>query len=147
MERRAPVSSVVRARCRSCGEVLGVGRRALRLRSCRLAVERREAILSGEGGGEDCSCVNVVFSPVVDMLGDAPQARASGENWLRFVLPKAEALTDTSEMMERSAIIAGRKPARITAEKCPTLIHTIPGICFLWITIFLYLLAFVDTST
>lgn len=71
MERRAPVSSVVRASPNSCGEVLGVGRRALRFRSCRLAVERREAIFSGDGDGVDCRCVRVVFSSVVDMLGNA----------------------------------------------------------------------------
>lgn len=55
MESRAPVSSVVRASPSSWGEVLGVGSRALRLRSCRFAVERREEVFCGEGGGEDCS--------------------------------------------------------------------------------------------
>ena len=71
MESRAPVSSVVRASPRSCGEVLGVGRRAFRLRSCRLAVERREAIFCDEGSGVDCSWVSVVCSSVVDIVGVA----------------------------------------------------------------------------
>lgn len=74
MESRAPVSRVARPSPSSCGEVLGVGRRALRLSSWRLAVERREAIFCGEGGGDDCSCVRVVFNSVVDMFGDAARA-------------------------------------------------------------------------
>lgn len=56
MESRAPVSSTCRARVRRCGEVEGVGSRALRVRSVRLALERREAILSGGGGGVEFNC-------------------------------------------------------------------------------------------
>lgn len=74
MESRAPASRVVRPRASSWGEVLGVGRRAFRVRSWRLAVERREAIFCGEGGGDDCSWVRVVFSSVVDMLAGAAGA-------------------------------------------------------------------------
>lgn len=51
MESRAPVSSTCRARVRRCGEVEGVGSRALRVRSVRFALDRREAIFSGGGGG------------------------------------------------------------------------------------------------
>lgn len=56
MESRAPVSSTCRARVRRCGEVEGVGSSALRVRSVRLALERREAILSGGGGGLEFNC-------------------------------------------------------------------------------------------
>ena len=34
---------------------MGVGRRALRVRRCRLALERREVIFEGEGGGFELS--------------------------------------------------------------------------------------------
>ena len=51
MERRAPVSRVSRARCRICGDVEGVGRRALRCKSCRFADERRVEISEGDGEG------------------------------------------------------------------------------------------------
>lgn len=53
-----------------------MGRRAFRWRSCRLAVERSEAIFCGEGGGVDWSCVRVVLSSVVDIVGVAAQACA-----------------------------------------------------------------------
>lgn len=56
MESRAPVSSTCRARVRRCGEVEGVGSRALRARRVRLAFERREAIFSGGGGGLEFNC-------------------------------------------------------------------------------------------
>lgn len=56
MESRAPVSSTCRARVRRCGEVEGVGSRALRARSVRLAVERRALIFSGGGGGLEFNC-------------------------------------------------------------------------------------------
>ncbi len=110
MESKAPVSSVVRASPSSWGEVLGVGRRALRVRSCRLAVERREAIFWGEGDGVDCSCVRVVFNSVVDMLGGAAHAGWTARNCLGYILPNA--LVNAVERIERSAVIAGRKPAR-----------------------------------
>lgn len=86
MESKAPVSSVVRASQRSCGEVAGVGRRALRARSCRLADERREAIFCADGGGVDLSWVRVVFSSVLDMLGNAGAACFEGGKrlWLCF---------------------------------------------------------------
>lgn len=116
MESRAPVSSVVRASPRSWGDVLGVGRRALSFKSCRLAVERREAIFCGEGEGVDCSCVRVVFSSVIDMLGNAAPACLTGESGFGCILAKIEALDDAVERMERSAIIAGEKPARSAAE-------------------------------
>ena len=78
IERRAPVSSVVRARLSSWGEVVEVGRRALSLRSWRLAVERREAIFCGVGGGADCRYVRMVVSSVVDIMGVAARAYAGG---------------------------------------------------------------------
>lgn len=53
MDRRAPVSSVVRARLNKFGEVVDVGNRAFNLRSCFFADVRREAIFCGEGGGVD----------------------------------------------------------------------------------------------
>ena len=53
IESSAPVSKTSRASVSSCGGVVGVGRRALRVRSVRLAVERREAIFSGGGDGVD----------------------------------------------------------------------------------------------
>lgn len=112
MESRAPVSSVVRASPRSWGDVLGVGRRALSFKSCRLAVERREAIFCAEGEGVDCSCVMMVFSSVIDMLGNAAPACLTGESGFGCILAKTEAV----ERMERSAIIAGEKPARSAAE-------------------------------
>ena len=117
MESKAPVSSVVRASPSSWGEVLGVGRRALRVRSCRLAVERREAIFWGEGDGVDCSCARVVFNSVVDMLGSAAHAGWTARNFLGCVL--ANGLVDAVERIERSAVIAGRKPARSAAETSP----------------------------
>lgn len=120
MESRAPVSSVVRARPRSWGGVLGVGRRALRWRSWRLAVERREAIFCGEGEGVDWSCVRVVVRSVVDILGIVVGVCERVRSCFGRVLPMAEAfLADAVERMERSAIITGRKPARSAAERSP----------------------------
>ena len=118
MESRAPVSSVVRASPSSWGGVPGVGRRASRFRSCRLAVERREAIFGGEGDGVDCSCVSVVLRSVVDMSGGAAEARSTGRKCLGCDLPQA--LVNPVERIERSAIIAGEKPARSAAERFPT---------------------------
>ena len=106
---------------------MGEGRRALRFRSCRLAVERREAIFCGEGDGVDCSWVRVVFSSVVDMLGNVVEACSRVGSCFGYVLLKAEALADAVERMERSARIAGRKPARSAAEICP--IHVIRVQC------------------
>lgn len=122
MESRAPVSSVARASPSSWGEVLGVGSRAFRVSSCRLAVERREAIFCGEGGGEDCSWVRVVFSSVVDIVGVAARAGGTVGSCFGWLWPNAE---DALERIERSARIAGRKPARSAAERCP--IHGIRG--------------------
>ena len=70
MERSAPVSRVERARWRRWGDVVGVGRRALRVRSWRFAFVRREAILGAEGGGWDWSWVSVVVRSVVDIVCD-----------------------------------------------------------------------------
>lgn len=55
----------------------GVGSRALRVRSVRLALERREAILSGEGGGWEFNCerrevrveIDADMMEIVDLLG------------------------------------------------------------------------------
>ncbi len=122
MESKAPVSSVVRASPSSWGEVPGVGRRALRVRSCRLAVERREAVFWGEGDGVNCSCVRVVFSSVVDMLGGAARAGWTARDCLGYtILPNA--LVNAVERIERSAVIAGRKPARSAAETSPIMLE------------------------
>lgn len=51
MDRRAPVSRVLRARERCVGGVVEVGRRALRVRRWRFAVVRRVVMRSEEGGG------------------------------------------------------------------------------------------------
>lgn len=82
MESRAPVSRVVRARARRWGEVFGVGRRAFRARSWRFAVERREAIFCGEGGGVDWRCERVVVRSVVDIVGVAAGACAPVVSWI-----------------------------------------------------------------
>lgn len=96
--------------------MLGVGRRAPSLRSCRFAVERREAIFWGEGGGVDWSCVRVVFNSVVDIVGWTARACAVVTSSFVCMLAKAETLADAVERMELSAIIAGRMPARSAAE-------------------------------
>lgn len=97
MESRAPVSRVVRASPRSWGEVLGVGRRASSLRSCRFAVERREAIFWGEGGGVDWSCVRVVFNSLVDIVGCTARACTAVTSSFGCMLAKAETLADAVE--------------------------------------------------
>lgn len=68
MERRAPVSRVCRARARIGEGVVGVGIRALRVRSSRLAEERREVILWGERGVGFCSWERISESFEVDMV-------------------------------------------------------------------------------
>lgn len=93
-----------------------MGRRASSLRSCRFAAERREAIFWGEGGGVDWSCVRVVFNSVVDIVGWTARACAAVTSSFGCMLAKAETLAEAVERMERSAVIAGRKPARSAAE-------------------------------
>ena len=97
MESSAPVSRVVRASPSNWGEVLGVGRRASSLRSCRLAVERREAIFWGGGGGVDLSCVRVVFNSVVDILGVIARACAAVTSSFLCILAQAETLANAVE--------------------------------------------------
>ena len=70
MERSAPVSRTWRARYRSCGDVVGVGKRAFNCNSCFLAVVRREAIFCGGGGGELWRWERVVCRSEMDILGD-----------------------------------------------------------------------------
>lgn len=55
MDRRAPVSSTERASLRCSAGVVDVGRRALRVRRCRLALERSEVICEAGGGGLEFS--------------------------------------------------------------------------------------------
>lgn len=55
MDSRAPVSSTERASLRCSGGDVGVGRRASRVRRCRLALERREVICEAGGGGLEFS--------------------------------------------------------------------------------------------
>lgn len=98
--------------------MVGVGRRALRDRSWRLAVERREAIFLGEGEGVDWSCERVVVSSVVDIVGilGGVCERVGGCLGCGILIAGAF-LVDAVERMEISAIIAGRKPARSVAER------------------------------
>ena len=55
MDKRAPVSSTDRASLRCSGGDVGVGRRALRVRRCLLALERSEVICEAGGGGLEFS--------------------------------------------------------------------------------------------
>lgn len=55
IDSRAPVSSTERASLRCSGGDVGVGKRALRVRRCRLALERREVIFEAGGGGLEFS--------------------------------------------------------------------------------------------
>lgn len=67
MESKAPVSRVCRASRRMWDGVVVVGMRALRVRSSRLAEERRELIFRGGDEEEVCNWERISESFVVDM--------------------------------------------------------------------------------
>ncbi len=70
MDIRAPVSKVSRARRRICGGVVGAGRRALSSSRFRFALERREAILSEDGGGWEWSWESTLVRSEVDIVNE-----------------------------------------------------------------------------
>ncbi len=72
MDSSAPVSSTERASFKCLGGVVGVGRRALRVRRCRLAMERREVVFDGGGGGLEFSSERIDVSSGVgsDIAGN-----------------------------------------------------------------------------
>lgn len=79
--------------------MVGVGRRALRVRRCRFARERREAVFWGVGGGVEWRWARVVVRSVTDMVGGFGEGGCGEMMGICGLLVLAEGLLDAGERM------------------------------------------------